>query len=226
MAEIAPGSWEDLGRALSHDVRGALDALVPALELAEAELDGGDPAQARHILRLTREGLIAARDDAAALARWAREAHELHPIEEVDLPAALRSLIGDIPHHGGPQIQARLDGAPARAALRWGGLAAALRPLLDNALAHHDRGPEGRLGLAATLEGDILTVTVEDDGPGLEHPERRALLLRRGRRDLRGMGLPWAFSACAAHGASLQLLPASPRGLKAVVRWPMSPLPR
>jgi len=210
--------------------------VLPALDLVEAELHGGDPDQARHVLKLIRESLRATRDDAAALAHWAREAHAEHPVEEVDLPAALAGLArgemaaagtgGGAPADGGPGLTVTVAVEPPRRALRWGGLAAALRPLIANARGHHDLGAIGAVSVRAALDGDTLVVTVEDDGPGLEHPERRALLLRKGRRELRGMGLPWAYSACGAHGASLDLLPAAPRGLKAVVRWPMPPLPR
>jgi len=86
-------------------------------------------------------------------------------------------------------------------------LGQAIANLIDNALKY----ARGRIRLSARTEGDMLAITVADDGPGIP-PERRAEALRRfGRLDAArsesgsGLGLSLAAAAARLHGGTLEL---------------------
>ena len=70
---------------------------------------------------------------------------------------------------------------------------------------------EGRIGIAAALAGDHVTIIIRDDGQGMSDEEARGpLLFTPGRRNKSkkqstGYGLPIAARNFAAHGGTLAL---------------------
>jgi len=88
-------------------------------------------------------------------------------------------------------------------------IAQVVRNLLANARRH--AGPTGRVLLAAAGSGDRLTVTVDDDGPGIPEAERERVFARFQRhgeaRDRAsggsGLGLAIAREIVLAHGGRI-----------------------
>jgi len=82
--------------------------------------------------------------------------------------------------------------------------------LLDNALRHTPTG--GRVQVRATVQGDVLTVVVEDTGPGFDEallgtafePFVRSSAGSGGLRETAGLGLAVVSTIARAHGGQVQ----------------------
>jgi signal transduction histidine kinase len=80
----------------------------------------------------------------------------------------------------------------------------ALTDLLDNAARHPPRGGQVRIGL--TTSPETVTITIDDDGPGLPAQVRRAVDAAAAKRLLPtgvGTGIPTALGAIRLHYGSL-----------------------
>jgi signal transduction histidine kinase len=103
-------------------------------------------------------------------------------------------------------------------------LGRAVSNLLDNAVRHASEG--GRVELEIVQRIPYVTVTVTDDGPGLDPAQRRRAIERfsqlepaRGEGGGAGLGLAMVASIAAAHGGSLELAtPPDGRGLAVTLR--------
>ncbi|MGH8260186.1 MAG: sensor histidine kinase, partial [Steroidobacteraceae bacterium] len=98
----------------------------------------------------------------------------------------------------------------------------ALAALIDNALRHTQPGVTIRVG--AQSEGDWVTVSVVDDGPGID-PAAAAELFGRFRRgptrgDGSGLGLTVVRALAEAHGGTASLSNAENGGARAILRLP------
>ncbi|WP_394428090.1 sensor histidine kinase [Streptomyces sp. SGAir0957] len=119
--------------------------------------------------------------------------------------------------------------AGARLILRAGGPAPAVCTehelvqitdvLLDNAIKYGGRG--ARITLGCATEGAWVTLTVTDDGPGLDAEERDQATQRFWRSGRQtgttgtGLGLAIAEQLLTGRGGRLELRPAAPHGLSA-----------
>jgi signal transduction histidine kinase len=145
------------------------------------------------------------------------------PAREVDVAALVEGLCEDLRelgqevHFTGPE---RLV-----ARLRPTALKRALRNLIENAVAY---GKRARVALAAG-PGEI-TVTVEDDGPGIAHADLERVfepfVRLEGSRSREtggiGLGLAIARSVVRAHGGDIALANRPEGGLRATVRLPVA----
>jgi two-component system, OmpR family, sensor histidine kinase PrrB len=99
------------------------------------------------------------------------------------------------------------------------GLRAVLDNLLDNA-ATHGR-PGGRVALSIAREGDVVALTVDDDGPGLADADRERVFGRFERADGAGegsgLGLALVRQQAALHGGRATLDRSPLGGLRATV---------
>jgi signal transduction histidine kinase len=100
--------------------------------------------------------------------------------------------------------------------------------LLSNAIEHAAE----LVRIEAALDGDVLVVAVEDDGPGIPASDRaRALdpfvrlgdVSKRSRNGL-GLGLAIANRICLAYGEPIQITQAGLGGARLVTRWPIANL--
>lgn len=103
-----------------------------------------------------------------------------------------------------------------------------LSNLLDNAIRYNNRGGQVVVSLAA--DGNGVTVTIDDDGPGIPEAdrvrvfERFTRLDRNSARSGSGLGLSIAFAIAKAIGARLRL-DSTPtgHGLRAAIYFPQDP---
>ena len=82
----------------------------------------------------------------------------------------------------------------------------------------------GRVTFSAAVEGEALSISVEDDGPGIS-ADRREMALRRGGRLQQakpgsGLGLAIVGDLCEAYEGTVSLGTSVWGGLKAAVRLP------
>ncbi len=105
-------------------------------------------------------------------------------------------------------------------ALHDADLAEAMGALLENAARH----AQGRVTLSAEPDGDRLSVSIADDGPGMPQTQRDAHLRRQARADETGsgLGLSIASEIAEAAGGLLMLDTAGP-GLTATLVLPRAP---
>jgi signal transduction histidine kinase len=101
----------------------------------------------------------------------------------------------------------------------------ALLNLLDNAVKHGREG--GHVEARAEANGDVVDLSVVDDGPGIGPRERKGLFERfaRGTTDApgTGLGLHLAEQVARAHGGRVDLVTAEGRGCTFTLRLPVRP---
>ena len=185
----------------SHELRTPLTAIRGQLEVL-GRSEHVDPEEVRHVeqtvlTEMTRiERLV---DDLLALARL-DEGQSLER-SEISVGPFLRRLAQTDPSEVsvGELPEGMIEGDPDR-------LAQAIRNLLGNARRH--AGPDGSIGIGAAAKQELLTIWVDDDGPGIPQAEREEVFDRFYRsesaRDRHsggsGLGLAITRSIVESHG--------------------------
>lgn len=197
--------------AVSHDLK------TPITRLRFRIDEIADPA-ARAAAEADLEDMERMIDQTLAYLRGDRADEEA---KSVDLVAILATVTGDLADAGRP---VELSGsASAILTGRRLALKRAFGNLIDNALKYG-----GRAGVRVEDGPDVVTVTVEDDGPGIAAADvERALApfvrlepSRNPETGGFGLGLPIAQAIIAGHRGELVLLNRPGGGLSATVRLP------
>ena len=199
--------------AISHDLRTPITRLRLRAEFIE------DPEQQARML--------ADLDDMETMIQstlsFAREEANPEPRRELDLAALLHSICEDA-----PDVELAIEPAGA-GTLPFSGQPVALRRgfcnLIDNAVKY---GQRARVRLSFGADG--ITVTVDDDGPGLPEEELERVFrpfyrVEQSRsRDTGGvgLGLSVARTVFRAHGGNVILTNRPEGGLRATVTLPSS----
>lgn len=121
-------------------------------------------------------------------------------------------------------------GAPVSAAIDREDLSEIVGNLMENALRH----AKSRVTATTAASGDVITIVIADDGPGLDDAAREAALARGGRLDTAGpnatgagLGLAIVGDILAACGGRLTLARSEELGgLEATVTLPASQKPQ
>ncbi len=192
----------------AHELRSPLTALRGELELALRHPRALEAYQEaiREALADTNR-LISLAEDLLTLARSATN-NQMH---ELAVPALIERAIET--SRGGGQVV--VDAAPLSVWGRETDLQRMLRNLIDNGVAHAPPGTSVRV--RAAVNGESLTLSVEDDGSGVEESVRDRLFepFARGSREREssgaGLGLSIAAEIARAHGGEIILdSPANP----------------
>lgn len=201
--------------AIGHDLRTPITALRLRAEFVE------DPETRRKILetlddmsRMTEAAISFAREEATA-----------EPTRRVDLTALIQSLVDDLADQGRDATFSVEDGLEkTNYDCRPVALRRVLHNLIENALRY-----AGQARVRLAQEAKVLTIIVEDDGPGIpeEHLEQvfePFVRLEESRsQDTGGVGLGLAIarSIAHAHGGDLRLANRPEGGLRAVFMLPL-----
>ncbi|MCH2219407.1 MAG: ATP-binding protein [Dechloromonas sp.] len=193
----------------AHELRTPLAALQAQLQVAQRARDSEEHDRSLQQLQngLTRAAHLV--DQMLLLARLDPESGLPDP-QPVDLAALAESVCADL----GPQILARdidFDFATVSPATLTGQgewLRVLIRNLVDNAVRYTPEG--GRVSVRITRDGDSLTLSVSDSGPGIPPEERTAVLqcfhrLNQTEQPGSGLGLAIVARIAALHGAQLYL---------------------
>lgn len=213
---------EEFAYAASHDLQAPLRAIAHFATWIDEDLPANCGKQVRgHV-----KGLLGRVDHMvrlhADLLAYARIAGQTPSIEAVRLPR----LIATTWHHGEPPGGFTLDSrAPdVEVRLTEASLRTVLRNLFRNSIVHHDRD-EGRVVVEVQVDADMLTIRIEDDGPGISLEEAGRIfdaLYRAGPGDAgSGMGLAIARRHAIQAGGEVRLTPSQGRGAIFEVRWPL-----
>jgi two-component system, OmpR family, sensor histidine kinase PrrB len=204
-----------------HELRSPLSSFGMDLETLtrNPDLPG---AQRREILAAMTAGhrrLVAVLDGLQALARG--DAGALPVREPVDVADVVATAV-EHARRRHPSVDYLPRGPQAAATV--GGWAAGLRlavdNLLDNAALHGS--PAGIVEVSIAQTRDRVTVTVDDDGPGIPAADREAMTRRftRGaspRSNGSGLGLALVQQQASLHGGSLVLADSPLGGLSAAL---------
>jgi signal transduction histidine kinase len=188
----------------SHELRSPMTAIRGQIEVL-ARNDSPSPEEIRRVEAMTMaemrrvERLL---DDLLALARLDEETEP--SMDATEAAPFLRGLAA--------ANQERMEiGELASGTVRIDPdlIAQVVRNLLSN--AHRHAGLDGRVALSATAEGTVLTVMVDDDGPGVPDEERERVFDRFHRSESSrdrasggsGLGLGIARSIVEMHGGRI-----------------------
>jgi heavy metal sensor kinase len=209
----------------SHELRTPLAILRAELELARGQV--GDTPSLRQSLDSALEEcdrLTDLIDDMLQVARADADRMDRSGLVDVaEIVDALLPRLSVLARRRGVTLTRQGDAAvhaDARA------LGRALSNLIDNAVRHAPQG--GHVELTIRRSRASVSITVTDDGPGVESARRRLVTERFTQLDPAradaggaGLGLAMAASIAAAHEGTLELgTPPTGRGLAVTLRLP------
>ena len=181
--------WRSTGRTLL--LAADRDQVAPRAREKIRTLDEAVRQLARRASRIASLTSRATRGFGAAVDRVARRTHELRMRSFGEAAEPLARTVRDLAKAAGKEVRLEIEGADVeadRAVLD--GLRDALLQLVRNAVDHGVEAPTererrqkpraGTVGVAATLRGDRIVVTVRDDGAGLDEDRNREALTARG----------------------------------------------
>jgi len=209
-----------------HELKTPLTVLRGHLEL----LDQGDPvelAETRDLLLDEVDRMSRLVEDLILLAKTRRP--DFLVVGEVDLDQLTRSLLAKARALG--ERDWRLDGSDAGTVLLdEQRITQAVLQLADNAVKHTDPGTVVAIGSAR--EAGRVRLWVRDAGDGIAPADREAVLERFGRSHVRagddgfGLGLSIVRAIADAHGGTVVIADAEPRGARVEITLPERTLGR
>lgn len=208
-----------------HELRTPLTILRGHLEL----LDPDDPEEVRD----TRELLLEESDrmsrlvgDLIVLAKTRRP--DFLNIAPVDLAQLTPALLAKARGLGDRDWQLAAVGR-GKIHVDEQRITQAVLQLADNAVKHTD--PGARIVIGSAITGTTATIWVRDTGPGVPAEQHEAIFERFGRGDVRpgdegfGLGLSIVRAIAHAHGGSVRVTDAEPRGAHFELSLPTEEVP-
>lgn len=223
MADVERLAFEQM---LVHNLKAPLTGIMASLEmLGDGDLGDLNAVQRTAVSTMQAQGaeLLRMIDELLDLGRTGSSAFTVHA-GPLDLPAFLR----DIQVEWKARLR-RLTSTVAPDVPEVVADADVLRHvfanLLMNALIH--AGPDVSVTLSAERAGDVVRLTVADDGPGVPAADAERVfdpfvtLGRPGAHRTHGLGLAYCRAALAAMDGTIVLVPAA-RGATFVVELPVA----
>jgi signal transduction histidine kinase len=209
---------------VAHNIRNPLASIRAGAQL----IDAGDD---RDELHQTRDEIIESVD---RLERWVSALLSyLHPLQ----PHLADTSLAVVVDGALAPLKPKLDDKSIRIERRgWQHspscsvdsdlLEQAIYGLLNNAV---DASPaESSIALAVRADRDTAVLTIDDHGPGIAFdPNPHDLTPGPStKRFGTGLGIPFAFKICQAHGGQIEINPRASGGTRALLRLPLSPRER
>ena len=207
--------------AIGHDLRTPITRLR-----LRAEFVGDERLRGRMLTDLDElEAMV------SATLAFGRDAAATEATSRIDLAELLRTIL-DEAGDAHPHLAARLDmDGPDHLAItaRPLSLKRALTNLVGNAIAYGNAAHVRLLRPMSQANGVILTMTIEDDGPGIPPDQMEAMFQPFHRMEASrnretggvGLGLPIARNIMRAHGGDVVLENRAEGGLRARVTLPV-----
>jgi PAS domain S-box-containing protein len=214
---------------LSHELRNPLAPLSNALQILRLSDDAAERERVRAMMERQVNHLVRLVDDLLEVSRISHGALELRR-EPVELAAIVRNateasapLLCEAGHTLDVTLPAEpvwLEGDPVR-------LAQILANLLNNAARY--MAPGGHVGIAGSVVGDVVVVSVKDRGVGFapDAVPRLFEMFARGENSAGlGIGLALARRLAEMHGGSLDAASEGPgKGAQFTLRLPRAEAP-
>lgn len=190
-----------LNRVLRHNLRNDANVVLGHLDTATKHTENESVKRSVEVAKRRMEGMLDRARTAREFSRHLAADVEttLYP---VDLGGALTQATNKVDTTG---ATIEVDVAPGLMVRGDETLTAALRNVIENAVEH--TGPSPTVQLYAESSAETVTLSVGDDGPGIE-PERRANVLERGGSAVRhgqGLGLFFVDRLLSIYGGELRL---------------------
>jgi signal transduction histidine kinase len=202
---------------LAHALKTPLSVMLTEADQAASSTATGAKAAAKRLPQVVREQAESMRTQVARTAARAQNNRDRTPVEPVidELSRTLERIFRE----KGIEIDAEVGPD-----LHFQGERQDLLELAGNIMENACLWAKKRVRVRASAAGERLSVSVEDDGPGLP-PERRAEVLRRGARldesaPGSGLGLSIVDDLAKAYGGSVELNDALLGGLKVTLDLP------
>jgi signal transduction histidine kinase len=200
--------------AIGHDLKTPITRLRLRAEFVEDEATRAKIlADLDEMERMVAGTLAFARDDAAA-----------ETMTRLDLAALIRTVADEANDVAGEEVVTLGGLGPVTVAARPLALKRALANLVGNAVAYAD----GCVVSLAARERGVISITVEDDGPGIPEGEQERVFQpfhrlepsRNRETGGTGLGLTIARTILRGHGGDVTLANRSPRGLVVTATLP------
>ncbi|EXG79385.1 sensor histidine kinase [Cryptosporangium arvum] len=212
----------------AHELRSPLASLRTQIEVAEVTSVPAEPADLlADVERLTR--LV---DDLLLLARMDDAPAGGHPAARRPAEPVEMSVVADVAvaRSAGARVPVERVDRPGAASAVVEGDEDALTRVVTNLVENAARYAETRVEVRVGAADDRAWLEVVDDGPGIPAVDRERVFARFTRRDDArdrgsggaGLGLAIAREIVRHHGGTIELSDASPHGLLATVRIPLS----
>ncbi|MFG1920569.1 ATP-binding protein [Cryptosporangium sp. NPDC048952] len=212
----------------AHELRSPLASLRTQIEVAEVTSVPAEPADlladVERLTRLVDDLLLLARmDDAPAGGHPAAR----RPAEPVEMAVVVDAAVG---RSAGARVPVERVDRPGAASAVVEGDEDALTRVVTNLVENAARYAETRVEVRVGAADGRAWLQVVDDGPGIPAADRERVFARFTRRDDArdrdsggaGLGLAIAREIVRRHGGTIALSDASPHGLVATVRIPLS----
>ncbi|MBP8182662.1 MAG: sensor histidine kinase [Rhodoferax sp.] len=201
---------------LAHALKTPLSVLTNAAHTKDQQ----DPELARLVLEQIG---LARRQVDYHLARAQAAAATRVPGAKTMLLPVVEGLVRVMQHiHAQREIAITVQPWPAALAFR--GEAQDLQEMLGNLLDNACKWAAHRVNIHAHTDGAMLTLTLDDDGRGLDTPQREAVLRRGVRADEQvsgsGLGLAIVDDLAKLYGGRVELLDSPLGGLRAALTLP------
>jgi signal transduction histidine kinase len=208
----------------SHELRGPLTRMRTELEV---DLEHPATADAVATQRSVLEEVLGLQhlvDDLLMLARGDGGSHSAANAATIDVAELARSAAAKAVRRDGVAVAVGISVTPTTTKGRPGELERAISNLLDNAIRHANSSV--RVDVATV--GNLASVAIEDDGPGIPMADRDRVFERFARVDVArvsneggaGLGLSIARDIVERHGGTLVVDATYDRGARLVIMLP------
>jgi signal transduction histidine kinase len=178
----------------SHDLKAPLQDIRNLASWIGEDLGEQVPTPTVRHLRLLRERAERMEKLLDDLLDYSRAGRVQGACDDVFLAEVVAEALALVPVPEGFRVSAEVPNLPLQTPR--GALAQVLRNLVGNALKHHD-GPPGKVTVSVEEAGDLLRISVADDGPGIppEHHDRVFQMFQtlRPRDEVEGSGMGLAI---------------------------------
>jgi signal transduction histidine kinase len=223
----------DLVARMSHELRTPLATITCAGENLEDDLvdNSVEARQYGRIIQQEGHRLNKTIADILLCCRLQVRPDAALNMAPVDLTSVIAQAVTDsliVTSDTPPPIEQKVDPALPRLLGDREALRVALKNLVVNAIRH---GQGSRIRVAARMarpDGTLVTIEVEDEGPGIPEDELPSVFTSffRGRRAMdgqiegSGIGLSVVYHVVRAHGGQLRVSPVQPHGTRVTLQLP------
>lgn len=220
---MADGERLAFEQMLVHNLKAPLTGILASLEmLRDGDLGPLNPAQRDAVSGMQAQGAVLERMIGELLDLGLMESSTFKvqrvPVNTAELLGSLRTeWLARL-----PRLTSKVSPGVPDLVADPEVLKRVLDNLLMNVLVH--AGPDAAVGLQAEQSGDVVRLTVTDDGPGVPAADADRIFepfvtLPGGSRRTHGLGLAYSRAALAAMGGTITLVPGG-RGATFAVELP------
>ena len=217
-----------LASGLAHEIRNPLNSLNLNMQMLEEDLGPDETSESprRRLLSITRSEIGRLEHLVTDFLSYARPRPlELEPVRAAALLERCREILGAQLQASGARVVVEDRSAGAEIRVDHGQMSQLLMNLIQNALAAGlDTGRRPEVRLVVEERGDLVAISVKDNGPGISPAEQRKIfdLFYSTRKGGTGLGLAIAQRIARAHGTELAVSSAEGFGTTLRLELPLA----